>query len=130
MARKIASIVYLLTGIAIGFGAFGHGANARLLATEFAKFPAFDARLLSVIYSVWYFVSGCMLVFGAIIVRTWLRARRGEHGGFFPSDAIGVFYIITGVASVVYTGKPFFWVFVVLGGSLLASAVMLRGAPK
>lgn len=130
MARKIASVAYLLTGIAIGLGAFGHGANARLLATEFAKFPAFDMRLLSVLYSVWYFVSGCMLVFGAIIVWAWLRARRGERGVFLPSDAIGVCYIITGVATVVYTGKPFFWVFVVLGGSLLASTAVLRRALK
>lgn len=128
MARRVFSILYLLTGILIGLGAFGHGSNVRLLAAEFAKFPAFDPKLLSVLYAVWYFVSGCMLVFGAIVVWTWLRVRNGERGLWFASDAIGVFYIISGVATVIYTGKPFFCVFVVLGGSLLASSQVLRRA--
>jgi hypothetical protein len=128
MTRRVFSILYLLTGILIGLGAFGHGSNAKLLAAEFAKYPAFDPKLLSVLYAVWYFVSGCMLVFGAIVVWTWSRVRKGERGLWFASDAIGMFYVISGVLTVTYTGKPFFCVFVVLGGLLVASAHVLRRA--
>jgi hypothetical protein len=126
MLRKIVSIVYLLTGLSIAFGAFGHDSNARNLAAEFAKFPAFDAQALRVIYAVWHFVSGCMIVFGLTVVWTWLRARKGDPGVFLPSDAIGVFYVLVGVASVLYTGMPFFAVFCVLGGLLLVCAQVLR----
>jgi hypothetical protein len=67
-----------------------------------------------------------MLVFGMVIVWTWLRARRGERAIFFASDVIGVFYVLTGVVSVLYTGKPFFWLFFVLGALLLATSLVLR----
>jgi len=129
MARKIASIVFLLTGIVIGLGAFGHGSHATQLADVLAKSSAIDTGLAAVVIAVWYFVSGCMLVFAATVVWTWMRARRGDRSTFFTTDAIGVFYILSGIASVFYTGKPFFWVFVVLGGLLLVSSLPLRRTP-
>ncbi|TLY50277.1 MAG: hypothetical protein E6K53_11065 [Gammaproteobacteria bacterium] len=92
------------------------------------NYPAHDQQLLSVIHAIWYFVSGCMLVLGAIIAWTWLRWRRGAHDLFLPTDLIGVFYVVSGVATVTYTGKPFFWVFVVLGGALLLTARLMRRA--
>jgi len=126
MIRKIFSIVFLLTGIVIGLGAFGHDSNARLLTGEFAKFPALDAHVVTIVLAVWHFCSGCMLVFGAICVWTWWRMRKGERGVLFAPILIGVSYVASGVATVLYTGKPFFWVFVVLGGLLLVSALILR----
>lgn len=128
MTRKIASIVYLLTGVLIGLGAFGHGSHASHLADALAKSPAIDSAMAAVLLAVWYFVSGCMLVFGAIVIGTWWRARKGERVWFFPSDAIGVFYVIAGVASVIGTGKPFFWVFTLFGALLLIASIPLRRA--
>jgi hypothetical protein len=64
--RKIFSWIFLLTGIVIGLGAFGHDSNTRHLTDEFAKFPALDGRLVAIVFAVWHFCSGCMLVFGAI----------------------------------------------------------------
>jgi hypothetical protein len=69
-----------------------------------------------------------MFVFGVVCLWVWWRARRGERNVFFASDAIGAFYVLSGFAMVFYTGKPFFWVFVVLGGSLLLASVPLRRA--
>jgi len=126
MART-ASVVYLVTGFIIAL-AFGHGSNDRLLVAEFAKYPAHDAQLLSVIHAVWYFVSGCMLVFGAIVAWTWPRWRRGARDLFLPSDLIGAFYVLSGVATQAYTGKPFFSIFVILGTSLLLCAQLMRRA--
>ena len=128
MARNIASIVFLLTAIVIGLGAFGHDSNATRIAGEFAKAPALDAATVSVVIAVWHFCSGCMFVLGAICVWAWWRIRGGARDAYFAPALIGVFYIISGVATVAYSGKPFFWLFVVLGGLLLASTLALRTA--
>ena len=128
MARNIASIVFLLTGLVIGLGAFGHDSNTRHLADEFAKFPALDPNVVLVTYAVWHFCSGCMLVFGSICVWSWWRMRQGARDVLAAPALIGIFYVLSGIASVIYTGKPFFWVFTVLGGLLLATYFVLRRA--
>jgi hypothetical protein len=128
MARKIASIVFLLTSIVIALGAFGHDSNARRIAEEFAKAPVPDAGTVSVVIAVWHFCSGCMFVLGSICVWNWWRIRNGAHDVYFAPLLIGAFYVVSGVATVAYTGKPFFWLFVVLGGLLLSSSLALRTA--
>jgi hypothetical protein len=128
MARKIASIVFLLTSIVIALGAFGHDSNARRIAEEFARAPALDAGTVSVVIAVWHFCSGCMFVLGAICVREWWRIRGGARDAYVAPLLIGIFYVISGVATVAYTGKAFFWLFAVLGGLLLASMLALRTA--
>ena len=65
------------TRIARG-SAFGHGSQARHLHAALDQFPI-NADVRSMIYVVWYFVSGCMLVFGvtprdAIPLDRWARA--------------------------------------------------------
>ena len=126
MVRKVASIVLLLTGIVIALGAFGHDSNARHLSEQFAKVPTLDANVILIMNAVWHFCSGCMFVLGAICVWDWWRIRAGTRGAFFAPSLIGVFYLVSGVATVAYTGKGFFWLFVVLGASLLASTLALR----
>ena len=125
MLRRIASSIFLLTGIAIGLGAFGHDSNAAMLAIAFAKSPALDANTVSIVLAVWHFCSGCMLVFGALCVRTWWRARDGR-ADFVTTDLIGTFYVVSGALTVGYTGLPFFWLFVALGLALLVSSLALR----
>ena len=124
--RKVASILFLLTGIVVALGAFGHDSNAAKLIAEFAKAPQLDASVVSVTLAVWHFCSGCMLVLGLICIWTWWRASRGERSVFAPTDLIGVFYMASGMATVIYTGKGFFWLFVALGALLILSALVLR----
>jgi hypothetical protein len=126
MQRKIFSWLFLVTGVLIGLGAFGHASNARHLSAEFAKFPAIDANAIAIILVVWHFCTGCMLVFGAICVGSWWRFRQGVQDVFFAPVVIGVLYVATGVAAVAYTGMAFFFAFVLLGGLLMLSAAMLR----
>ena len=126
--RKIASAVLLLTGIVIALGAFGHDSNARHVADELAKAPAIDAGLASVILAVWHFCSGCMFVLGAICVWSWWRIRAGAANVYFAPLLIAVFYLVAGFGTVAFTGKPFFWLFVVLGALLLGSSLLLRRA--
>lgn len=126
MLRKIASILFLLTAIIIGLGAFGHDSNTLKLAAEFAKFPAFDTRTQLIILAVWHFCSGCMFAFGAILIWIWWRARKGARDLFFGAYTIGVLYSAAGVLSVVYTGVAFFGLFVALGVLLIATALILH----
>lgn len=125
MLRRIASSLFLLTGIAIGLGAFGHDSNAVKLAIVFAKSADLDAQTVSIVLAVWHFCSGCMLVFGAICIRTWWRARQGR-ADFASTDMISVLYIASGALTVGYTGLRFFALFVLLGMTLLAASLPLR----
>ena len=130
MLRKIASVLFLLTAIVIGLGAFGHDSNSAKLAEEFAKFPAFDARAMKIITAVWHFCSGCMFVFGAMLVWAWWHIRNGARDVFFAPYAIGVFYAASGALSVWYTGVPFFWLFVALGALLIMTSCVLQTNAK
>jgi hypothetical protein len=81
------------------------------------------------IYLVWYFCGGCMLVFGLLVMRGAWKAMRGEHGALFAPCAIGVFYLATGVVAL-STMRELFWsVFVVLGGLALALSAVLGFVP-
>ncbi len=128
MPRAIASAVFLLTGLGIGLGAFGHGSAVRHLHAAIDGLPI-DPGFASMLYVVWYFVSGCMLVFGATVVWSWLRLRMDRPVPLFACLLIGLLYLATGIAGLLYRhGDPFMWVFVVLGALLLASSHVLRSA--
>ncbi len=125
--RTTASIVYLLTSLVIALGAFGHDANVHKLAEAFAGAPTLDPGIVRVVYAVWHFCSGCMLVFGVICLGAW-RALRGGASHALPAPlAIAVFYVVAGIGSVLYTGRLFFGLFTTLGLLLAASAAVLRG---
>jgi hypothetical protein len=125
MLRKIASVLFLLTALVIALGGLGHDSHAARLAIELSKQPL-DSHDVTVIILVWHFVSGCMIVFGALCVWAWWFARRGERGVFFVSDLIGLFYIVTGLLSVWYSGIAFFWLFFALGALLIITSLPPR----
>ena len=125
MLRKIASVLFLLTALVIALGGLGHDSHAARLAIELGKQPL-DSHDVTVIILVWHFVSGCMIVFGALCVWAWWFARRGERGVFFVSDLIGLFYIVTGLLSVWYSGIASFWLFFALGALLIITSLPLR----
>ncbi len=126
MLRNLASAVFLLTGLAIGLGAFGHGRAVAHLHAAIDGLPI-DPSFASMLYVVWNFVSGCMLVFGATVVWSWLRLRIDRPVPLFACHLIALLYLATGAAGLIYRhGDPFMWVFVVLGGLLLASSLVLR----
>ena len=72
MLRTISLYVFLIVGVVIGLGAFGHGYSVHKVHEAIDQFPI-DRAMSQTLYIVWYFVSGAMLVFGATIVWTWLR---------------------------------------------------------
>lgn len=125
MIRTLFSIVYVLTSLLIGLGALGHDSHAVEVARALDH-GGFDPGLARIVVAVWHFCSGCMLVFGVICVASWWPVKRNVVTGYLPPLAIGIFYLVTGVLVVGYTGVAFFWTFSVLGASLLASLGFLR----
>ena len=81
MTRKIASAALALTGLLICLGAFGHSfVGRRTLDVGLAR-VTLDAHTGKLIYLLWYFSGGCMLVFGIMVMASAWRAWRGEPGG-------------------------------------------------
>lgn len=79
--RTLASVVFLIDSLIIGLGAFGHGLRARHVREVLDPFPI-EPDLGSMIYVVWYFVSGCM--------RTGSRASRLRTDSGSVSTASGL----------------------------------------
>jgi hypothetical protein len=129
--KKLASIVFLAVAIAIGLGAFGHGLAVRHVHAAIDQFPI-EADMHSMLYVVWYFVSGCMFAFGLMSIWVWRRVRAGDPRPLAAAAVIGVLYLAIGAFGLVYRhGDPFMITFVVLGGLLLLSGYgMVRDAPR
>ncbi len=132
MIARIASVAFLIDAIVIGLGAFGHGLEARHLHTAIDRFPI-DANVHSMVYVVWYFVSGCMLAFGLMLIWAWRRIRAGDNHPLVLASLIGMLYIGIGGFGLVYRhGDPFMAFFVVLGVVLLTAgyAMVPRSQPN
>lgn len=131
MTRKVLSSALALTGLAIFLGAFGHSfAGRRALDVGVAR-VALDAHTEKLIYLVWYFCGGCMLVFGLLVIGSAWRAWRGENGGLPAAGLIGIFYLLTGVLSLAYMKEAFWTIFIVLGGlALILSLSLALSAPQ
>src|SRR5487761_142000 len=126
MTRKIASSALALTGLLIFLGAFGHSFGGRKALDIGLAGVALDAHTVKLIYLVWYFCGGCMLVFGLLVIASAWRAWRGDRRGLSTSCLIGIFYLLTGVLSLAYMKEAFWSVFVVLGGLALILSLTLR----
>lgn len=125
MFRKITSTLLATTGLLIGLGAFGHSFMGRKsLDIGLAGLPL-DAHTDKLIYLVWYFCGGCMLVFGVLVIWSAWQALRGGRRALFASGLVGIFYLLTGVLALASMREPFWSVFVILGAlALLLSAAL------
>lgn len=127
MKGRSLTAVYWIVGLMIGLGAFGHGfMGVRPVRAALGAVPL-PADIRQVIWIVWYFVSGGMLVFGGLIIGAWFAARRGRPHAFTVSIVIALFYMVTGVASYGYQHNPFWLVFLAEGTVLLVATLGLRG---
>jgi hypothetical protein len=93
--------------------------------------PAFAASTLdpdvaSIIWVVWYWVSGAMLVFGALALWAWFAARRGSRDVLVVPIVIAVFYMITGAVTTAVEHDAFWLLFLVEGTLLFVSALRLK----
>jgi len=128
MSRKLFSILLGLTGLLIALGAFGHSFMGRKTLDAGLAHVALDVHTDKLIYLVWYFCGGCMLVFGLLVIVSAWYAWRGENRGLSVCGLIGIFYLLVGVLSLAYMREPFWAVFVILGGLALIFSLALRMA--
>lgn len=128
MPRKLSASLLALTGLLIALGAFGHSFMGRKALDAGLARVALDAHTDKLIYLVWYFCGGCMLVFGLLVVAAAWRAWHGENRGLSAAALIGVFYLLTGMLALAYMREPFWSVFVILGGLTLIFSFILRKA--
>lgn len=125
MTRKLISLGLALTGLLMCLGGFGHSfVGRRSLDLGLAR-VALDAHTEKLIYLVWYFCGGCMLLFGLMVIGGAWRAWRGEKRGLSAAALIGLFYLLTGLLSLAYMKEAFWSVFVVLGTLALAFSLTL-----
>ncbi|MGH8414448.1 MAG: hypothetical protein ACRESX_06945 [Gammaproteobacteria bacterium] len=126
MARKLFSVLLGLTGLLIGLGAFGHSFMGRKALDAGLARVALDAHTDKLVYLVWYFCGGCMLVFGLLVITSAWQAWRGDNRELSVSSLIGIFYVLTGILALAYMREPFWSVFVILGGLSLIFSIALR----
>jgi hypothetical protein len=79
----------------------GRYAAARLRTIASFQYPI-DAAIRGTLYLVWYFVSGCMLLFGSVMVWIWFRLRVGDTSSLFVAFLIEFLYVATGVGGLIY----------------------------
>ena len=125
MLRKLASMLLALTGLLISLGAFGHSFMGRKALDAGLALLPIDMHTDKLIYLVWYFCGGCMLVFGVLVIRGAWLAMRAERGALFAPCIIGVFYLATGIMALATMHEAFWSVFVILGGLALALSAVL-----
>jgi hypothetical protein len=126
--RTIAAACYWIAAITITLGAFGHGflgikpVEAAIAATTLPP------DIVRVIWIVWYFVSGCMVIFGALLFWAWPAIRIGSSSRSAVAFIVGTFYTVTGIACYVYSGRDPFWLlFVTQGVIVIGSTLVLHG---
>ena len=126
MTRRIASVALLVMGVLITLGAYGHGfIGRRTIDVELDKF-AIASNIYTMLYVVWYFVSGCMLLFGLTVIAAWVQQRKGKIALLPVTRLIGILYLLTGVGAMIYrNGDPFMVTFIIEGGVLAAASVAL-----
>ncbi|HXK23770.1 MAG TPA: hypothetical protein VMS55_13945 [Myxococcota bacterium] len=128
-SRRVAAVLYWLAAITIALGAFGHGFVGIVPVRAAFEVLALPPDVMRVLWIVWYFVSACMLFFGALLAWAWPRLQAGAPSRSGAALAIGVLYVVTGVASFLYTGEDRFWLlFVAQGALVVGSTFVLRGS--
>ena len=91
MSRKLNAALLALTGLLIALGAFGHSFMGRKTLDIGLARVTLDAHTDKLIYLVWYFCGGCMLVFGLLVIGSAAFAWRGEKRGLDIAGLIGIF---------------------------------------
>jgi hypothetical protein len=125
MPRKLLSYAFLIAGFVIGLGGFGHAIAVDNVHKAIDHLPiSFEMR--TTLYVVWYFVSGCMLVFGSTIVWTWFRLRANPATSLFAPALIGALYVVTGIGGILYQHTvPFGAAWIVVGSLVVVSSSVL-----
>jgi hypothetical protein len=127
MKQKLLSALLLFSGVVVALGSVGHSFIAVVPVEQALSRHPVPASVGRSILAVWHFAGACMAILGALVVWQWRQIHRGIRGQVFVPLLIGLFYFGFGVEAVVCLGAPFFAIFAILGGCLLACARFMAG---
>jgi len=130
MKRTIAAALYWLAAVTITLGACGHGVVGVRPTRAALAVVTLDPHTLRVIWMVWYFVSGAMVVCGLLLFWVWPGFRPGAASRSGAALIVGAFYATTGVACYVYSGGEVFWLLFLAQGVLVISSTIVLSAPR
>jgi hypothetical protein len=119
MTRLLATVAYWLTAITITLGAIGHGFLGVKPVRDALATVTLPADIMRVLWIVWYWVSGTMVVFGVLLFWAWPALKAGSSSRSAPPIIIGVLYVIAGAVCYTYTGRDPFWLLFLVQGILL-----------
>ena len=119
---KLRSVLGLLAGAILVLSSGAHTfLGWQALGAELAKTKA-PAELVTGLEIGWRWGGVAILVFGIIVVATFLKRYRGEPASTFAPALVSVAYIAFGAWALVHSNyDPFFFIFIV-PGVLLALA--------
>jgi hypothetical protein len=124
--RTIAAGCYWLAALVITLGAYGHGFVGVKPTRAAIEAATLAPNIIRTLWIVWYFVSGCMLVFGVLLFWAWPALEAGPSSRSRVALVIGALYLITGLAAYPYSGRDPFWLlFLVLGVLVIGSTLVL-----
>jgi|SRR6185312_3280786 len=126
MGRKFFSGLFLVVSLVVGLGAFGHG--HQWFGHVRGLLNGVEPKAIDLLELIWLWVSGSMLIFGALLIWCWRKLRRGDASLTMIPWLVGGFYILAGSCGALMAG-PFFWLFPVLGLLLWLCTWMLRPRP-
>ena len=127
LKRTLAAAAYWLAAITITLGAYGHGFQGIKPVRAAIDASTLAPDIVRVIWLVWYFVSGCMVAFGALLLWAWPALRDGSSSRSAPALLVGIFYAATGIASYLYSGREPFWLLFVVQGAIVIGATLVLG---
>ena len=125
--RTIAAAFYWLAAVTITLGAYGHGFVGVAPVRAPVDASTLPPEIVRVIWIVWYFVSGCVLAFGALLFWAWPALQAGPASRSSAALIAGALYTLTGITSYLYSGREPFWLlFLIRGGMVIGSTLVLR----
>ena len=130
MKQIVATVLYWLAAITITLGSIGHGFFGIKPVEAAVAASTLPPDIVTVIWIVWYFVSGAMVACGAILFWAWLAIRGGSTTRSGAALIIGLFYTITGVACYLYSGREPFWLLFLIQGVIVVGATVALRDPR
>jgi hypothetical protein len=127
LKRLVATVLYWLAAITIALGAIGHGFFGIRPVEAAVASSTLPPDIVAVIWIVWYFVSGAMVVCGAVLLWAWPVINSGSTARSGAALIVGTFYSISGVACYLYSGREPFWLlFLFQGAIVIGTTLALR----
>ena len=128
--KIVITALYWLAAVTIALGAFGHGFLGVKPVEAAVAASNLPADIAAVIWIVWYFVSGAMVVCGAILFWAWPAIKSGSPSRSGAALIVGGFYTVTGITCYLYSGREPFWLLFLFQGLIVIVTTLILRNPR